>query len=179
MTPSNKLKWCILGNFIVLVLVITLTSVFESNSPYWRVGWQDDLIVVSVKIDTMVKYMVLLLIIALINISKVVVEEIGMPILFFTVYNPDNDKVIVGFKKMELQIYANLMFTISGLRGIFMTMVTISQIDIAIFSLLIAEFASIFTIRMLLNEKKFDETRDIEDASLDLAKDDVDLIQIV
>ena len=35
-------------------------------------------------------------------------------------------------------------------------MITITQIDLALFSVLIGEITSLFTIRMLLNEKTFD-----------------------
>jgi hypothetical protein len=47
------------------------------------------------------------------------------------------------------------MYIVSGLRNIFMMVVSISQIDLAIWSLLVGEFTSLFTIRMLLNEKTF------------------------
>ncbi len=112
------------------------------------------MIVISVKIDTPNKYSVLLVIIAVINVSKVIVEEIGMPILGFSIYNPDK-RVISDFTKNELQFFANGMFMVSGLRSVFMTIVSITQIDIAIWSLFVSECASFFTIRMLLNEKRF------------------------
>ena len=47
------------------------------------------------------------------------------------------------------------MFIVSGLRGLFMMMISITQFDIALWSLIVCEFTSIYTIRMLLNEKEF------------------------
>ena len=47
------------------------------------------------------------------------------------------------------------MYFIDSIRNVFMIMLTISQIDIALWGVLISEFTSIFTIRYLLNEKKF------------------------
>ena len=47
------------------------------------------------------------------------------------------------------------MYLIDSIRNVFMIMLTISQIDIALWGVLISEFTSIFTIRYLLNEKKF------------------------
>ena len=59
------------------------------------------------------------------------------------------------------------MYLIDGIRGVLMIMVNITQIDIALFGVIISEFTSIFTIRLLLNEKKFkkdckDETEEEE-----------------
>jgi hypothetical protein len=100
------------------------------------------------------RYITLLSVIAFINAGRIIVEEVGMPILGFTIYNPDK-KHVEGFSKNELQFFANAMYIVSGLRNIFMMVVSISQIDLAIWSLLVGEFTSLFTIRMLLNEKTF------------------------
>jgi hypothetical protein len=56
------------------------------------------------------------------------------------------------------------MFMLSGLRNIFITLITITQFDIALWSLLVSEGASLFTIRMLLNEKTFQNYNEIEEA---------------
>ncbi len=136
---------------------MVLVTVFAESSPYWRIGYNEDLIVISVKINSASKYAALLMLIAFINASRVIVEEIGMPILSFSIYNPDK-KVIQGFGKNELQVYANAMYVVSGLRGVLMTVVSITQVDLAIWSLLASEVASIYTIRMLLNEKTFEES---------------------
>ena len=90
----------------------------------------------------------------MVNIIKVISEEIGGPILGFNIYNPDK-KVITEFTKCELQLYGNAMFALSGVRGIFITLITITQFDIALWSLFVSEMASLFTIRALLNEKTF------------------------
>jgi len=154
MTPKGKLVACLLANTVILGAVVTLVTVFATDSAYWSWGWSDDLVVISVKIDTVGKYLGMLAVIATINISKVIVEEIGMPVLGFSIYNPDK-KVIDDFTKNELQFFANAMFMVSGLRGVFMMVVSITQIDIALWSLLVSEFTSFYTIRLLLNEKQF------------------------
>lgn len=154
MDSIKKLRICLLVNVIILTGVICVVTLCSTGSEYFRFGWSESLIVVSVKVDTFGKYMMLLLFITIINISKVLVEELGMPVLGFSIYNPDK-RVIEEFTKNQLQFYANSMFVVSGLRGIFMTIITITQIDIAIYSLLISEAASMYTIRLLLNEKEF------------------------
>ena len=82
-----------------------------------------------------------------------------MPVVGFNIYNPDK-KVITEFTKNELQFFGNMMFLTSSLRYIFEVMITITQIDIAIYSVIISEITTIFTIRMLLNEKRFTNNKD-------------------
>lgn len=161
MSTKRKLALCIAGNAITLLAIIVIVSVYDDKSAYWTFGYNDDLTVISVKINTLGKYTILLLFITAINIVQVVSEEIGSPILGFSVYNPDK-KHITEFTKLELQLYANLMFSISSIRNVFMMIITITQIDIAIYSVIVKEVASIFTIRSLLNEKTFGEYTEME-----------------
>ena len=154
MTPRNKILVCLIGNVIILSVIVIIVSVFATQSTYWRFGWSDNLIVISVRINTLQRYIGLLFGIMVINVSRVIVEEIGMPILGFSVYNPDK-KVITDFGKNELQFYANAMFMVSGLRSLFMTVISVTQFDIALWSLVISEITCIYTIRLLLNEKEF------------------------
>ena len=98
--------------------------------------------------------MFLLLVIAIVKISDVLIQEIGSPIIGFNIYNPDK-KIIKEFTKNELQFYGNSMYLINAIKAVLLIMVSISQIDIALWGVFVSETASIFTIRMLLNEKKF------------------------
>lgn len=174
MSSIKKLTICLVVNTIILLVVIVLVSCFaDKQAAYWRWGPGPDLIVISVNINTWNRYLLLNLIIFVIRISQVLVEELGMPVLGFSIYNPDK-KVIEDFTKNQLQFFANSMFIVSGLRGVFLQMVTIAQIDIAIISLLVSEGASFITIRILLNEKKFtqDQIIDIEMDGLALSDTD-------
>ena len=128
----------------------------DTHGSYWRFGPSEDLIIISVKINDYTKYGVLLGLISLINVVKVISQEIGEPILGFNVYNPDK-KHIKEFGRLELQVMANTMFMISSIRSMFMVLISISQIDIAFWNVIIQEITSIYTIRMLLNAKTFDE----------------------
>ena len=110
--------------------------------------------IISVVVNDYTKYCFLLLVIAIVKISDVLIQEIGSPIIGFNIYNPDK-KVIKEFTKNELQIYGNSMYLINAIKAVLLIMVSISQIDIALWGVFVSETASIFTIRMLLNEKKF------------------------
>ena len=159
MKAKTKLKYCVTGNILLLVVIVIIITHYQHESKYFRFGPSNDLIVISVNINTNDRYLILLLIISLVKITKVVVEEIGMPVIGFSIYNPDK-KVIAEFTKNELQFYGNTMYLTSSLRYIFEVMVTITQIDIAIYSVIISEITTIFTIRLLLNEKRFPKNED-------------------
>ena len=155
MNVNKKLKLCVVSNFILLSLTIIIISLFSNkSSTYWNIGPNEKLIIISVKIDNWTKYWILLSFIAFLKITKCVIAEIAHPIIGFNIYNPDK-KLITEFTKIELQFYGNSMYLIDNIRNVFMIMITISQIDVALWGVFIAEFTSIFTIRYLLNEKKF------------------------
>ena len=158
---QNKIRLCILGNSITVLLVVLPICLLSESGNYFRFGPNDDFILINIKIDTSAKYFSVLTFIAIINVIKVISEEIGGPILGFNIYNPDKN-IITDFTKCELQVYGNTMFMLTGLRNIFITLITITQFDIALWSLLISEGASLFTIRMLLNEKTFQHYNEVE-----------------
>jgi hypothetical protein len=151
---KKKLVLCIIGNLAALILVASITIAFNDDSSYFSFGPNENLVVISVKIKGWNEYYILLSLITLINIMEVLSAEMGMPVLGFTIYNPKQTH-ITEFTKNELQLYANVMFIISALRKVFMIMISITQIDIALFSVIVKELTSVFTIRMLLNEKTF------------------------
>tara|TARA_B100000900_G_C20582992_1_gene718328 strand:+ start:949 stop:1479 length:531 start_codon:yes stop_codon:yes gene_type:complete len=160
---NRKLKICLLGNFLLLMFVLALVVIFrDDKSKYLRWGPQDDLIIISVAINDFTRYGMLLFCIMVINISDVLIQEIAMPILGFNIYNPDK-KEITEFSKNELQFYGNAMYLINAIKAILLILVNISQIDIALWGVLVSETSSLFTIRMLLNEKTFKKkTDDVE-----------------
>jgi hypothetical protein len=149
-----------------------MVSIFaDRGDSYLQIGPNDKLIVISVKINTIEKYFGLLLGLAIVEITRVIIEEIGMPIIGFAVYDPQRD-IITEFGKNELNFYANAMYTMSSVRERLMVLVSISQIDIAFFALLIGQITSIYTVRMLLNEKKF-VTRGYEATSVNESIDEL------
>ena len=145
MNNRNKLKLSCIIYSLFLSIVIIIVFYFQSYDKYFRWGIPDSnkepLVVLSVKIDNYYKYACVLGLIAGIKIIKVGVSDITDPILSFT--------------KNELQFYANFLYLIDNIRYVFTLMITITQIDLALFSVLIGELTSLFTIRMLLNEKTF------------------------
>lgn len=123
------------------------------------------LLILSVKIDDYYKYGILLCVITVVRIVKVLVSEIADAILSFTIYNPDK-KVITDFTKCELQFYGNYIYFIDSIRYVFTLMITITQIDLALFGVIIDQITTLFTIRLLLNEKSFNNYEDLDQEEL-------------
>ena len=154
-SPKTRIKICIIGQLLLLVSVIIPTTLLANKeSTYYRFGPNNDLIIISIKIDTWLKYGILMIYILIFRICKVFITELGMPILTFNIYNP-NQKKIEDFTRMELQVLANIMFTLNAIRYALTLQLSILQIDIAIISGVFDELAAIPTIYILLNEKEF------------------------
>ena len=155
MEPKDKLFWCLLLNTIILVIVVILIIIFRNDgSKYFRFGPQEDLIVISVHINTWTRYFCFIGVICPIKIIEVIVNEYAMPVLGFNIYNPDK-KEITEFSKNELQFYANAMYMVNGIRYIMLIVITVTQVDLALIVTVISEITSFFMIRVLLNEKTF------------------------
>ncbi len=155
MKQINKVRVCLVLNFFLLLAICIVIFTCASSSPYFKLGPNDDFVIVSVRINTNQRYAILLLFIAISNFIKVLVSELGEPVLVFNVYNPDK-RVITEFTKFQLLTYANMMFFVSNTRRVFEVLVTVTQFDIAIFSIIIEQIASIGTVCLLVKEKRFD-----------------------
>lgn len=154
MRQLTKIRICLILNTFLLGFISFFITYFAGNSKYFRFGPNHDFIFISVQIDSYNRYYGLLGLISLNNIIKVLVGEIGEPVLVFNVYNPDK-KIITEFSKTQLLFYANSMFLISNTRRVFEVLINVTQIDIAIFSIIVEQLISIFTVCFLVNEKKF------------------------
>lgn len=164
MKNTYKLRYCVIINFILFLFILFVVLICKDDTNYYMTyGPNENLYVLSIKINTVKKYIILQLFLLSIEVSRVFINEIANPILEFNIYNPDK-KVITEFTKNELQILSNTMWLINSLTNAFFVMITISQIDIAIFRIIYSEITTIFTIRMLLNEKQFinDNTSELE-----------------
>lgn len=172
MKQLSKIRLCLILNIFLLTFISFFITFFAGNSKYFRFGPNSDFVFISVTIDTYDRYFLLLGLIGLNNIIKVFVSEIGEPILIFNVYNPDK-KTITEFSKPQLLFYANTMFFISNTRRIFEVLINVTQIDIAIFSIIVEQLISICTVCFLVSEKKFIRKDNILTSTISTLSDDV------
>lgn len=163
----TTLQACIAVNALSLIVLACLCVIFcEVEVPFMKYGPQPTLIVLGVAINTWQRYALLQCLICTFQVTDVVVNEFASPILGFNIYNPDKN-VITDFTKLQLQFYCQSLWFINNLKSALMLLVTISQLDIAISKVIYAEIASVFTIRALINKKKF--TSDLDpDSTPDL-----------
>ena len=78
LTPKQRLKICIIGQLLVLIAVIIPTVLLANkNSTYYRFGPNEELIIISIKIDTWSKYGILLGYMMIFRICKVFINELG------------------------------------------------------------------------------------------------------
>ncbi len=163
MKNNKKMKICLISNIFLLASILLILIIFGADkTTYWNFGPNTSLVVINIKIDTWVKYNILLLFISFFKILHVIISEIANPILSFNIYNPDK-KYIKDFSKCELQIYGNSMYMIDAIREVLMIILNVTQFDIAIFGAIISEITGIFTIHFLLSEKNFIKDTDIEE----------------
>jgi hypothetical protein len=176
MNQLNKVRLSLFLNTCLVVFIGFYITDFTTQSTYFRFGPNEDFIFISVQINTMQKYCSLLTLIFVNDVIRVIIQEFGSPVLFMNVYNPDK-KEITEFSKLQLYFYANSMFLLNNIRYIFTVLINVTQIDIALFSVLVEEIIVIFTIKMLLDEKKFINKKSLlnkEVASLDIEMDSID-----
>lgn len=167
MTPKQRLKICIIGQVLLLISVIVPTVLFATESTYYRFGPSENLIIISIKINTWRRYIILMVYILIFRIAKVFINELGMPVLTFNIYNP-NQKRIEGFTRMELQVLANVMFTLNAVRYALTLQLSILQMDIAIVSGVFDELAAIPTIYILLKDKEFVREKVVEEEDVEI-----------
>jgi hypothetical protein len=176
MNQLNKVRLCLFLNTCLVVFIGFYITDFTTESTYFRFGPNEDFIFISVQINTMQKYCSLLTLIFVNDVIRVIIQEFGSPVLFMNVYNPDK-KEITEFSKLQLYFYANSMFLLNNIRYIFTVLINVTQIDIALFSVLVEEIIVIFTIKMLLDEKKFINKKSLlnkEVAILTIEMDSID-----
>jgi len=166
MPPSKRTRLlrrliaCFVANTGLLLLLVGLMARFANESTYFRFG--PGLRVVGVPIDTWPRYYCLHAVLLLTQAIDMLVSEFANPILSFNIYNPDKD-VIVDFTHFELQFFAQSLWVINGVRAALMLAVSISQFDIAVAKVLYTEITGLFTVYMLLSEKRFEMQHPCDD----------------
>ena len=158
MNKVQILKICVYLNFSFLLIFSLLCIFFNNNEgTYFRCGWSDDLVFVSINIDSSIKYLCLCLFIITMNFTEVFLNDIASPLITFSTYNPYKIE-ISDFTRMDLEIYSNLIVFIKLSKGLLSIATTVTQIDLAIISLFSSQIAAFSAIRYLLNNKTFVES---------------------
>lgn len=154
----RKAQFALAVNVAALSFVLCLILIYHTETAYFRFGPSDTLSVVSVKVNTVPRYAAVILVLLLLGVADVIVSEIGEPVLGFRIYNPfagSAQEPIVQFSRLELQLMGNAMYLVSHLRYVFAVVATVTQVDLALWTVFFKEGASVFTVWYLLRDKKF------------------------
>ena len=95
------------------------------------------------------------------NIFEVFLNDLANPLIAFSTYNPYKN-TIKDFSRFELELYSNLIYFVQVSKTFLKIAVTVSQFDIALWSLLSSQIAGSYVINYLLNEKTFQKETYIE-----------------
>ena len=149
------LNLCIAVNLFFLLIFILSFFIFNSGeSDYFRVGWSDNFVFISMYIDTPFKYFTLCFFIMTLNISEIFLNDVAYPIINFSTYNPYKTE-INDFTQGQLTFYSNTIYFVQGAKKLLQIATTVSQIDLAFLTLLSSQISIFFVIKYLLNKKTF------------------------
>ena len=129
-------------------------SEVDTKNSYFHIGWSNQFILISIVINTPFKYFTLCSFIVVSNVSEILMDNIAVPIIQFSTYNPYK-KNITDFSRCELESFSNLLFFIQLCRRFLQIFLTLSQIDIAIISWLSSQYSAYIAIKYLLDNKEF------------------------
>lgn len=156
----NRLAMCLFAKFMLFFTVLVgITTLYDGAGTYVAMGPSDNLVLISVYINTIPRYLMLQVFLICYEFIRVVTNDIANPIIGWTIFNPDKKRVR-GISRYQLQLFANSLWLLDRMMAVFEILVTLTQIDIAVLRGIYSELVSIITIRWLLTEKVFDE--DIE-----------------
>ena len=156
------LKYCIYINLLIFLMFGSSFYIFHTyNTQYFRVGWSSSFIFVSIPIDTPLKYFLLCGFITLMNISEICMNDVATPLIQFSTYNPYKTH-INDFSRVELELYSNTIYLIQNAKRFISIFTILSQIDIALISLISSQATAGFIIKYLLDQKHFTNNESIE-----------------
>jgi len=145
----------LVANIIALAALGTMVSIFaHDGADFWKWGPGDSLIIISIKVNTWGVYIGVVMATSVVGVLDVLVNEVASPVLGFNTYNPDKHE-ITSFTRSELNWATNLMFATNNIRAVFVTVLNVTQIDLALWNVAFREVASFFMVRYLLSHKTF------------------------
>jgi hypothetical protein len=155
MDKTKLLKTSIYTNLFILFLFIYCFAISNKDqSTYFNVGWSNNFVFISMPINTASKYFAFCGFIVISNVSEVLMDNIAGPLIQFSTYNPYKREVS-DFSRYELELYSNAVIFIQISKKLLQIFIILSQVDIALISLLSSQLSASYAIHYLLNQKEF------------------------
>tara|TARA_B100001175_G_scaffold316103_1_gene329174 strand:- start:1217 stop:1735 length:519 start_codon:yes stop_codon:yes gene_type:complete len=160
MNKSKLLKTSIYTNLFILFIFIYCFSISnKEQSSYFNIGWSNEFVFISMPINTAYKYFAFCGFIIISNVSEVLMDNIAGPLIQFSTYNPYKNEVS-DFSRYELELYSNAVIFIQISKKLLQIFIILSQVDIALISLLSSQLSASYAIHYLLNQKVFVSNND-------------------
>jgi hypothetical protein len=150
---KKKLIICLRIN-IAVILLGCIICITHADFNFIKIGPRDDLYMIGVKVNTYFIYLEFAMYSMLMQIALLFTEEFALPVIEFTVYNPQCD-AIEGFVDTEMLVYTVLIFITKGaLKGLKIYLVT-ESLDSIILLFLAEELTTVYTVSLLCKTKRF------------------------
>lgn len=164
MRKQTKVSLCIGSNAVTVILLFFMLNVFnrEGDGNLWKFGPSDDLFLLSIPINTWMRYWLVIVMIGLIKISEVLVNDFASPDVFFATFDTDR-KNIYGFTQFSLWILTVIQQLSNDLGNIFKTIILVTRLDVALISVLIQNLTGVVSVYLLLSKKTFYPNNDYPD----------------
>lgn len=160
MNKVQVLNTSITINLIFLFLFMGSLFVYNKEpSSYFQAGWSNNFVFASIVINNPIKYSLLCLFIVVLNVSEIFLNDIAVPLIQFSTYNPYK-LIIHDFSRCQLECYSNIIFFIQTSKKFIQIYVTFSQVDIAIISMISSQAGVAMAIKYLLDKKTFTSQTD-------------------
>lgn len=178
----SMLGWMLCLNIsssAILVVIVILGRTFGGEDSYIRFGPGTEdftLTVLSLNINSWLKWSGLVALLILLTITDVVISQTAMVTVYNAIYNPSVKNVTDFRSGSALQLYAQLMYGINSIRYILSVKVSITQVDFALITAVATQLIGIGTIYMQIKKKTFEPLRPVRrrGASFDSMGSDVD-----
>lgn len=138
------------------ILIFFCVGWKDDKNEYFKFGYNPDLIVVSVRIDTYERYCWMMSILTIVTLCRAYVSEVGSPILRYYIYDM-NTTEITDISFCRLQVLSTSIYTLTALRDIFLLKAGIAQLDIALVILVVYQIVSTRVVYWLTKDKIYTE----------------------
>jgi hypothetical protein len=138
----------------MLMVIAMFVAALGQDNHYIRFGPHIELTLLSVPIDTWSRYWLTVTLLSLINAIAVFSQEVVQPALEYRVYNPAYHN-ISRYSKRELFVLTNVKFTCNGVRQVFVILISVTQIDLALWQTLTGSILSLACVWRILGTKTF------------------------
>lgn len=143
---------------IVLTVFVSVGTALNGTDSYIRFGPGTDeypLNVLSVNIDTWLKWGITVFILVLLALSDVIISQTAMIDLYNNIYNSAHKEVTDFATPAQLQVYAQFMYLMNSFRYILSVKINITQIDLALITSIASQLTTIPVIREKVLAKVF------------------------